>query len=122
LIGLGPIGTAALIAAALDPRIGSVACIGGLVSFVAQSDLPWSGVPMGLLAPSILDIGDIAHIAALVAPRRLHVAGGVEPEGGAATQGRLDQAFAFTRAIYGLTGGADRLTVSSAPGLDARPR
>jgi hypothetical protein len=122
LIGLGPIGTAAIIAAALDPRIASVACVGGLVSFVAQSDRPWSGVPMGLLAPNILDVGDIGHIAALVAPRLLHVAGGIEPEGGAATQGRLDQAFAFTRAIYRLTGSADRLIVSSAPGLDAGPR
>ena len=64
---------------------------------------------MGLLAPNILDVGDVGHLAALIAPRPLIFAGAVEPEGGTATADRTRQAFAFARAIYQLVGAVDQL-------------
>ena len=55
LIGLGAMSLPALFAAGLDARVSGVSCSGGLVSFVGRNAQPWAGVPMGLLAPNILD-------------------------------------------------------------------
>jgi dienelactone hydrolase len=108
LVGAGPMGLPALIAAALDPRVSGVACSEILVSFVGHSTKPWSGVPMALCAPNILDLGDVAQLAALVAPRALAITSAIEPEGGTARPDRLRQSFAFTRSIYDLLGASDR--------------
>jgi dienelactone hydrolase len=112
LIGVGAMSLPALLAAGLDDRVSAIACTDGLVSFVGQTARPWSGVPMGLLAPNILDIGDVGRLAALVAPRALAYSGAVEPEGEAATPDRTLTAFAFSRSIYQLMGVADRLRLA----------
>jgi hypothetical protein len=113
LVGLGAMSLPALLAAGLDTRAAAVSCTGGLVSFVARTTRPWSGVPMGLLAPGILDVGDVGHLAALVAPRPLIYAGAVEPEGEPATPERTQTAFAFSRSIYQLARADDRLKLSA---------
>jgi hypothetical protein len=117
LVGLRAMSLPAILAAALDPRVAGVACSGCLVSLVGQKAKPWSGVPMGLIAPNILDVGDVGHLAALVAPRPLVVSGGVEPEGGPATAERLSEAFAFTHAVYRLLGAWEGLTVERSADL-----
>jgi dienelactone hydrolase len=114
LIGLRTMSVPAILAAALDPRVGAVACSDGLISFVGRRAKPWSGVPMGLLAPNLLDVGDLGHLAALVAPRPLAIASGLEPEGDAATPERLAEAFAFTRGVYRLLGASGSLTLGQA--------
>jgi hypothetical protein len=55
---------------------------------------------MGLLAPGILRVGDVPHLAALTAPRHLVVSGGVTPQGKKLNGKQLGQAFAFTRSVY----------------------
>jgi len=112
LIGIGAMSLPALLAAALDPRVAGVSCAGCLVSFVGHGEKPWSGVPMGLLAPNILDVGDVGHLAALVAPRPLVISSAVEPEGGLASQDRIHREFAFTRSVYELMGASERLSLS----------
>jgi len=112
LIGIGAMSLPALLAAALDPRVAGVSCAGCLVSFVGQGEKPWSGVPMGLLAPNILDVGDVGHFAALVAPRPLVISSAIAPEGGLASQDRILREFAFTRSVYELMGASDRLNLS----------
>ena len=102
-----------LLAAALDPRVAGVSCAGLLVSYVGQRAQPWVGMPMGLIAPDILDVGDVGRLAALVAPRPLVVSKAIEPEGGVASGDRILQAFAFTRSVYELMGASDRLRLSS---------
>jgi dienelactone hydrolase len=114
LIGLGAMSLPALLTAALDPRVAAVGCSDCLVSFVGRQGKPWSRLPMGLIVPNILDVGDLGHLAALVAPRRLVITGGVEPEGHAATADRLADAFAFTRSIYRLLGSAASLEIGGA--------
>jgi hypothetical protein len=57
---------------------------------------------MGLLAPGILRVGDVPHLAALVAPRKLQIIGGVKPQGGKVEGKELTEAFAFTKSIYAL--------------------
>ncbi|MEY4941812.1 MAG: hypothetical protein RIQ93_3547, partial [Verrucomicrobiota bacterium] len=117
VIGVGPAGVVALCAAALDPRITAVATVGSLASYVSET--PYSGQRLGLMAPGILrEAGDIAHLAALVAPRRLIVAGGVDGGGAPLAADRLDREYAYARGIYTLVGAASALTIApeAAPG------
>ncbi len=64
LVGLGAMSLPAIVAAALDPRVAGVVCSDCLASFVGRGSKPWSGVSMGLIAPNILDVGDVGHLAA----------------------------------------------------------
>jgi cephalosporin-C deacetylase-like acetyl esterase len=80
LIGDGPGGLVALAAAAVDPRIARVAAVGTLASYL--SDGPYVGQRLGVMAPGIVrDVGDVAHLASLAAPRRVVIAGGVAGDG-----------------------------------------
>lgn len=100
VVGLGPAGLLAEVAAALDPRITRVAAIGSLASYV--TDVPYEKQWLGLMAPGILrDVGDIAHIAALIAPRKLVVAAGVNGRGETLSADALARGFEFTRRTYG---------------------
>jgi dienelactone hydrolase len=119
LIALGAMSVPAIVAAALDDRIAGVACTDCLVSFVGKTGRAWTGVPMGLATPNILDAGDIGQLAALIAPRRLVITSGVEPDGGAAGPDRLSQAFEYTRAIYRLLGASAALTLGRAADVDS---
>jgi dienelactone hydrolase len=109
LFGRGPMGLVALLAAALDPRVSAVGVEDVLVSFVGEG--PWAKVPMGVIAPNILDVGDVGHLAALVAPKRLVVVGGAEPGGKGASEERLREAFEFTRKVYDVVKAEPQLMV-----------
>ena len=110
VVGLGQAALVALCAAAVDERAAAAAAVGGPVSLVTEREYA-AGTRMGLLAPGLLRAGDVPHLAALAAPRRLLVAGGVTPEGRKRTGGQLREAFAFTRKVYGLAKAERRLTV-----------
>jgi dienelactone hydrolase len=110
LVGVGPFGLVALMAEALGAQATGVVVLNSPISLVGEG--PWAKLPMGLIAPNLLDVGDVAHIAALTAPRRLAVLGGVEPNGTVASEARLADAFAFTRAIYKVAGADDHLVLS----------
>jgi hypothetical protein len=73
---------------------------------------------MGLLAPGILRVGDIPHLAAVCAPRRLLVSGGITPQGTKVKEKQLQEAYAFTAGIYKLHKKADRLTVAEEVAAD----
>lgn len=80
LIGEGPAGLVALLAAATEKRVTAVAAVNTLASFV--TDEPYTNQRLGTLVPGILrDVGDIGHIAALCAPKRVVIAGGVSAGG-----------------------------------------
>lgn len=99
LVGTGPASLVALSAGALDSRVTHVATVGGLTSFV--SDEPYTEQRLGTIVPGILrDAGDVAQLAALLAPRRLVVAGGVSGGGKAKNLQELKTAYAWTRAAY----------------------
>lgn len=102
LHSVGPVGVVSILTAAYEPRIDSVFVEDGLVSYVAPDPSDWTGLPMGLIAPNVVEAGDVARFAALVAPRRLSVNGGIETDGRAASQERLNAAFEFAREIYEL--------------------
>jgi hypothetical protein len=66
---------------------------------------------MGLLANGILGVGDIPHLAALSAPRRLLLSGAVSPQGKKLGEKEMGEAFGFTGEVYRLLKAADALSV-----------
>src|SRR6185369_7958142 len=68
IVGLGQAGIVALCAGALlVERVAAVDAIGSPSTFITSAAYP-QGTRMGLLAPGILQVGDIPHLAALAAP------------------------------------------------------
>ncbi|MDA0285441.1 MAG: acetylxylan esterase, partial [Planctomycetota bacterium] len=99
VIGVGPAGIVALCAAALDERIDETVTVGTLASFV--SDTPFNGQRLGILANGILrDVGDVSHIAALVAPRKLTIIGSVDGAGVPLSDAALATQFTPARHVY----------------------
>lgn len=92
VIGEGPAGLVALCIAATDKRVTKVAAVGTLASFI--TDEPYIGQRLGTLAPGILrDVGDVPHVAALAAPKRVVIAGGVSGNGKPLTADKLKEAY-----------------------------
>ncbi len=80
VMGRGPAGVVALCVGVTDDRIKKVAAIGSLASFITEE--PYEGQRLGILAPGIIPkVGDVATLAALNAPRRVVIAGGVAGNG-----------------------------------------
>lgn len=101
--GVGQAGVVALTAAGLFPeRVKAAAALDSPVSFVTETAYG-PGTRMGLLAPGLLKAGDVPHLAALSAPRRLVLAGGVTPQGKKLTGQQLQEAYAFTTRVYRLS-------------------
>jgi len=112
VVGVGPFGLVALIAAAFRPgRVARAGLVGPLVSLVGADEAPWNGLAMGLIAPGMLETADVGQVAGLIAPARLVVAGGVEPSGVPAAPARVAEGFAFARAVYRALGADGRLSL-----------
>jgi dienelactone hydrolase len=102
VVGIGQAGIVAISAAALlVERIAVTAAVEVPASYITRTAYP-DGTRMGLLAPGILRVGDIPHLAALSAPRKLIVAGGLSAEGKKLDEKELAGAFGFTRKAYAL--------------------
>jgi dienelactone hydrolase len=114
VVGLGYAGVVALCAGALlDDRISAVAAIDSLTTF-STNDAYAPGTPMGLLAPGILNLGDVAGLAALCAPRKLVICGGITPQGKKVAGKELTENYRFASEIYKLARAADRLSFMEA--------
>ena len=108
LVGIGWASVVALGASALfSDRISAVATIEGPITLLTDSPYA-AGTSMGVLAPGLLHVGDIPHIAALTAPRRLFVIDGISPVGGKVRNIDLEETFAFTRRVYSVMQAKDR--------------
>jgi pimeloyl-ACP methyl ester carboxylesterase len=102
VVGLGQAGVVAIAAAALfGEQITTTVAVDVPASYVTRTAYS-DGTRMGLLVPGILRAGDIPHLAALFAPRKLIVAGGATAEGKKLDKKGLSTAFAFTRKVYAL--------------------
>jgi hypothetical protein len=114
VIGWREAGLAALIAAALDERIAAVAAIEAPATFVSEG-VP-HGVRMAAFLPDLLKVGDVPHLAALCAPRRVLIANPLSLDGSAPMGGPLDTLYRTTRAIYATARADDRLIVRQGVG------
>ena len=115
LIGIGQGALIATFAAlSVFDNIRSLVLIEPLATLVTNA--PYAGgTQMGILVPGLLRIGDVPHLAALMAPRRLIIAGGVSPQGMKLSQEELETAFAFTSGVYKTLKAADKLTIVAEP-------
>jgi hypothetical protein len=112
-VGLGQAGLVALCASATqEKRIAAVATVEMPTSLLAPEAYP-AGTRMGLLAPGLLKAGDVPHLAALGAPRRLSIVGGLDPLGKKLDETALAKSFAFTREVYRRVEAADALKVAA---------
>lgn len=110
VIGVGPAGIVALCSAAIDHRIDHAVTVGSLASFV--SDTPYEGQRLGILPNGILrDVGDVAHIAALIAPNKVTICGGVNGAGHQLSEESLQKQFKPTRHVYELSGTSGQFSV-----------
>jgi hypothetical protein len=113
LVGVGPGGLVALAAAAADPRVSRVAAVGALASYVSSE--PYRGQRLGVIVPGLLrDVGDIPHLATLVAPRRVVIAGAVSGGGHGLDAGRLREAYEPAVRDFGLLGSGDAIRLLDA--------
>ena len=99
VVGIGPAGLVALSSAAIDRRISHVVSINSLGSYV--SDQPYRNQRLGLMVPNILrQVGDVGHIAAMVAPRSVLIAGASSGGGQSLDAVALRKCFDFTTQIF----------------------
>ena len=98
LVGSGAGGLAAICAGSLDDRVRSVAAFQTLSSFATPRE--FQGHRMATFVPFILDIGDVPHVAALLAPRRLILARPVDAQSKPLEADAAAAAFHFTEYTY----------------------
>ena len=111
MIGVGQAGVVALCAAATAGEgVSTVAALDAPATLVSEETYG-AGTRMGLLAPKLFSVGDAPHLAALGAPRRLVIAGGVTPQGKKMSLKEIREGYAFTREVYDLNKAGDRLSL-----------
>jgi dienelactone hydrolase len=98
LVGSGAAALASICAAGLDDRARSVAAFGLLNSYASPQ--PFQGHRMATLVPFMLDVGDVPHLAGLVAPRRLIVSAPLDAQSRPLNEESLEPAFQFTRQSF----------------------
>jgi pimeloyl-ACP methyl ester carboxylesterase len=110
--GVGSTSLIALCAAALfDDRVAGAVLADVPVSLITEQAYG-KDMRMGLLAPGLLRWGDVPQLAALIAPRRLVIAGAVTPQGKKLKREALAEAFTLTGSIYKLFKAGKKLTLS----------
>lgn len=112
LFGVRAGAIAALCAAGLPGiNISRLVLINPLTSF--RSDVPYIGQRMGTFAPRVLrDVGDVPHILAMVAPRKVLISGGTTGDGQPVDLDTLRARFAATRQIYRQFGAEGNLALT----------
>ncbi len=112
ILGINSSGTIALTAAALDSRISHAMTFDSLTSFV--SDKPYRGQRLGLLVPGLLrDVGDIGHIAALIAPRKVTIHGGVNASGEQLDFEAMQKNYSITSKTFSTLNVPDNLEINA---------
>src|SRR5690606_35243605 len=119
IFGQGPAGVVALCAAALDERFTRATAIETLASYI--TDEPYRGQRVGILAPNIVrEVGDIPHLAALVAPRPVTIAGAVWGNGKSLSASEIVEAYQAARHVFALENAESQLRFTG-PNEAARP-
>jgi len=108
LIGIGPAALVAVTTAAMDDRIERTFAVNMLSSYI--SDVPYEGHRLGLIVPGILrDLGDIQHIAAMVAPRQLTLVGGVDGGGKPVAPAQMKSSYGYATRVFEKAGAGEKL-------------
>lgn len=118
VVGFGSAGVVSLCAAALDTRISAAATVDSLSSYASSS--PYRSQRLGIIVPAILPtVGDVQHIAALAAPRRVFIAGGISGDGQPLTSETIYRNFSFARQVYAAASAGTAFRILSTAELSA---
>ncbi len=113
LRGAGSSGTIALTSAAIDDRISHVHIQNSLATFV--DDQKFNGPRLGMLVPGLLrDVGDIGHIAAMIAPRKLMIENPVSAAGHPLSKEASLSALQFCSEVYKTLGATEAFVITTA--------
>ncbi|MBM4048578.1 MAG: hypothetical protein FJ279_26040 [Planctomycetes bacterium] len=113
VMGDGVMALAALFAAAFDDKVESVTCDRLLASYVHPDGFS-DQHPMTTFLPNILKLADVPQIAALIAPRPLHIRSAVDGGFRELTPAEMDEAFRYVREAYQRRGADAALRLAAA--------
>jgi pimeloyl-ACP methyl ester carboxylesterase len=111
LVGKGMGALWSLYAAALDHRIVSVVCEGGLLAYRNLTEVDRYVHGADIFIPGVLKHFDLPHVAAAVADRRLVLLRPVDAMKVAVEESRARKAYEWTREAYAKIGAADRFRI-----------
>lgn len=110
IFGQGSSGTIALTSAAIDDRISRVHVQDSLATFV--DDQKYNGPHLGLLVPGLMrDVGDISHVAAMIAPRSVTIENSRTASGNPLAKETTQKSLKFCKDVYSKLGAADELAI-----------
>lgn len=99
VVGMGPMGVAALLAGAQDDQFAGVAMVDSMTSWI--SDKPYDKQRLATIIPHVIPrLGDIPQVAALVGNRHLVIAGGTDCQGRNLAPAEVVQAFNAARGAF----------------------
>jgi hypothetical protein len=90
----------ALLTALYEDSVKAVLARGGLVGFASLLDGPACHVSLDVVAPQVLEAGDLADVTAALAPRPVRIEAAVDGRNRRATAERLQAVYAPARAAY----------------------
>jgi dienelactone hydrolase len=119
LVGWREGGLAALLASAVA-RKGGAPAFRGVAAFEAPSSYVSETAPHGQrmvsFLPSLLEVGDVPHLAALSAPQYVLLGNPIRLDGMAATQSELDLGSAWARNVFEVQGRGSRFSARAGLG------
>ena len=111
-----PLGASlALLAALYEDDVVAVAAQRGLAGYLSLLEAPFVYAPMDSVVPGILEVGDLADVAAALAPRPLLLAGMVNGRNVRLETSELEHTFRPVTAAFAAAGAAGRLTLAAEP-------
>jgi len=111
VVGSGMGATWTLLAAALDSRIRSAVCDGGLLAYRMITGADHHAHDASIFIPGVLKHFDLSHVAALVAPRRLVLLSPVDHVKKAVDLAVANQMYEFARQSYQAAGAPARFQI-----------
>jgi len=116
VVGQGAGGLLALLAAALDERIGTAVCCQSLAAYRDIAVNEYHAHHPATFVPGILELCDLPDVASCVAPRRLVLAGPVDHMKRRLPQAQAERLYERTQRVYELFEAAERFVISTEGG------
>jgi pimeloyl-ACP methyl ester carboxylesterase len=113
VLGKGDGGIVALLAAALEPRIGKVAAEGSLFSYLSVAQSKFHERLERVIIPGVLSSFDLPDVAAAIAPRPVWIVSPTTPTGMPASLQAVAAAYAPARAAFARSGQPRRFRILS---------
>lgn len=109
-----------ILAALFEEDVRAVAVSGGILSYVSVLESPFTYMPFDALVPGLLTVGDVADLAAVLAPRPLLIEAAVDGPNVRVGRSAWDEQFAPALSAYRRAGAAGSLAFAEEPGGAAR--